>query len=74
MPIEGGETNTIYLPVFPVVFITVRDLLIVPDGFLVLLRLHVAFGSPQNSLGVVVVQNDGLATVLYTVFNLAQLK
>ena len=52
--------------------VTLGELLVVPNCLLVLLRLHVRLGSPQDGLGVVVVEVDGFVTVVYALLQLAQ--
>ena len=51
------------LSVLHVGLVRLEDALVVSDRLLVLLRLHVALGSPQQRLGVVGIQFQSLVTV-----------
>jgi hypothetical protein len=51
------------LPILHVASVCLQHLLIVPHCILVLLRLHVGLGPPEQGLGVVRIQLQGLVTV-----------
>lgn len=50
-------------PVLHVALIRLEDLLVVPDGLLELLALHIALGAPEERLGVAGVQIERLVAV-----------